>query len=402
MGKTAKDKRDIYYRLAKEEGWRARSAFKLMQIDDTFNIFEGVTRVVDLCAAPGSWSQVVSKRIYLKEQSEEERSKVKIVAVDLQPMSPLPGVIELQGDITELSTAKAIIDQFDGAKAELVICDGAPDVTGLHAFDEYLQSQLVFSAFNIGSHLLENGGSFVSKIFRARNVTLLYSQMKIFFKEVYCCKPRSSRLSSCEAFIICKYYSPPDGYVPNLKNPMLVSNYEKEISEYDDINRLLVPYMACGDMSGFDSDRTYPLDLSRLPSELTKLDQYKYEFKTVVQPPTDPCYKKACELKVESNLLTEQCDDVEFEIGFSDDEYDLEGDFQDLSLTETPMDRVGQPDINKLLESFSGTIFVSDDEEEYDKQFKTNDFINDLNNLDDNPVEDEFLIETLSNAYLNK
>lgn len=160
--------------------------------------------------------------------------------------------------------------------------------------------------------------------------------------------------------------------------------------------------MACGDMSGFDSDRTYPLDLSRLPSELTKLDQYKYEFKTVVQPPTDPCYKKACELKVESNLLTEQCDDVEFEIGFSDDEYDLEGDFQDLSLTETPMDRVGQPDINKLLESFSGTIFVSDDEEEYDKQFKTNDFINDLNNLDDNPVEDEFLIETLSNAYLNK
>lgn len=115
MGKTAKDKRDIYYRLAKEEGWRARSAFKLMQIDDTFNIFEGlnhilvmskkflgVTRVVDLCAAPGSWSQVVSKRIYLKEQSEEERSKVKIVAVDLQPMSPLPGVIELQGDITEV------------------------------------------------------------------------------------------------------------------------------------------------------------------------------------------------------------------------------------------------------------------------------------------------------------
>lgn len=122
MGKTAKDKRDIYYRLAKEEGWRARSAFKLMQIDDTFNIFEGfyvkffinkkflgVFRVVDLCAAPGSWSQVVSKKIYLKEQSEEERAKVKIIAVDLQPMSPLPGVIELQGDITEVFIFNIII-----------------------------------------------------------------------------------------------------------------------------------------------------------------------------------------------------------------------------------------------------------------------------------------------------
>ena len=63
MGRSSKDKRDVYYRLAKEEGWRARSAFKLMQINDEFNIFEGVKRVVDLCAAPGSWSQVLSKKL---------------------------------------------------------------------------------------------------------------------------------------------------------------------------------------------------------------------------------------------------------------------------------------------------------------------------------------------------
>jgi tRNA (cytidine32/guanosine34-2'-O)-methyltransferase len=63
MGRSSKDKRDVYYRLAKEEGWRARSAFKLMQINDEFNIFDGVKRVVDLCAAPGSWSQVLSKKV---------------------------------------------------------------------------------------------------------------------------------------------------------------------------------------------------------------------------------------------------------------------------------------------------------------------------------------------------
>ena len=63
MGRSSKDKRDVYYRLAKEEGWRARSAFKLLQINDEFNIFSGVTKVVDLCAAPGSWSQVLSKKL---------------------------------------------------------------------------------------------------------------------------------------------------------------------------------------------------------------------------------------------------------------------------------------------------------------------------------------------------
>src|SRR5262245_60374582 len=125
MGKSSKDKRDAYYRLAKEEGWRARSAYKLLQLDEEFNLFEGVTRVVDLCAAPGSWSQVLSRvliqgerfgragweekqkdtRGYVsgldrgepaadasvehKDERPKPRDGVRIVAIDLQPMSPL-------------------------------------------------------------------------------------------------------------------------------------------------------------------------------------------------------------------------------------------------------------------------------------------------------------------------
>lgn len=83
-----------------------------------------MTRVVDLCAAPGSWSQVLSKKVYEPSKKKEE---VKIIAVDLQPMAPLDGVVQLQGDITKLETAEAIISHFgDGKKAQLVICDGAP------------------------------------------------------------------------------------------------------------------------------------------------------------------------------------------------------------------------------------------------------------------------------------
>jgi len=301
MGKTSKDKRDIYYRLAKEEGWRARSAFKLLQLNEQFDLFEGVDRVVDLCAAPGSWSQVLSKKLYLRDQSDESRARVKVVSVDLQPMSPLPGVIQLQGDITELKTAQEIISHFHGMKANLVICDGAPDVTGLHSFDEYLQSQLVYAAFNITSMILEKGGKFVSKIFRAKEVSLLYAQMKLFFKDVHCLKPKSSRQSSCEAFIVCRDYSPPDGYEPTLENPFQSDNLDESISRLSGANRTYVPFMACGDLSGFDSDRTYPFDLSTISEDFK---DWAYHYTPAVQPPTAPAYKEACRLKSGKKLAS--------------------------------------------------------------------------------------------------
>ncbi|KAJ8320065.1 hypothetical protein KUTeg_001652, partial [Tegillarca granosa] len=200
MGKSSKDKRDVYYRLAKEEGWRARSAFKLLQINEDFNLFNGVTKVVDLCAAPGSWSQVLSKKLREEGLNKDE---VKIVAVDLQAMAPIPGVIQIQGDITKTSTAHEIIGHFEGEQADLV-------------------------ALNITTHVLKQGGTFVAKIFRGKDVSLLYSQLKVFFPLVTIFKPRSSRNSSIEAFVVCQNYSPPPGYVPNMSNPLLDHHYGED------------------------------------------------------------------------------------------------------------------------------------------------------------------------------
>jgi tRNA (cytidine32/guanosine34-2'-O)-methyltransferase len=174
MGRFSKDKRDVFYRRGKELGYRARSAFKLLQLDAEFNLFvvhgKRVERAVDLCAAPGSWSQVLSDKLLLvdnatdlKEDVEQKDQVEKIIAVDLQPMAPLPGVKCLRGDITSIDTAKAVIDHFKGQRAELVICDGAPDVTGLHDIDEYIQGQLLYSAVNISTHILMKGGTFVAK-----------------------------------------------------------------------------------------------------------------------------------------------------------------------------------------------------------------------------------------------
>ncbi|GKT27354.1 Putative tRNA (cytidine(32)/guanosine(34)-2'-O)-methyltransferase [Aduncisulcus paluster] len=334
MAKLSKDKRDIFYRKAKEEGWRARSAFKLIQLDSVFHLFDGVTRAVDLCAAPGSWSQVLSRKIYQNAEMEigeaKASEKVKLVSVDLNPMAPLPGVIQIQGDITSVKTANEIIKAMDG-KAQLVVCDGAPDVTGLHDLDEYLQAQLVFAAFSIAYRLLEKDGTFVAKVFRGPDASdLLYSQMHTFFPFVTISKPKSSRNSSLEAFIVCKKFTPLPGYIPPLgslgddedekikeaKSRMdeLVADEKKDEEEEADrvigeegvdipevildpaaakiqssLQAALTPFLACGDLSGFDSDASYALSHAHAPLP-------------PVQPPIDTAYKEATEMRRRGEL----------------------------------------------------------------------------------------------------
>jgi len=267
MGKLSKDKRDIYYRKAKELGLRARSAFKLMQIDEEFRILEGVERAVDLCAAPGSWSQVLARR--LKVANDESK---KIVAIDLQKMAPIKGVIQIQGDITDEETAKQILRHFDNQMADIVISDGAPDVTGIHDLDEYIQDQLVVAALNITTFVLRPGGSFIAKVFRGPNIELLTMKLKLFFEDVVISKPKSSRNSSIESFVVCRKYNPPKDYVPSLEWNANFLDYKGKLTGS---NRKIVPFVACGDLSGFDADANYPL---QLPGEKP------YQYHPPVQP----------------------------------------------------------------------------------------------------------------------
>ena len=320
MGKTSKDKRDIYYRKAKEIGFRARSAFKLLQIDEDYTIFnEEVTRVVDLCAAPGSWSQVLSSKLYSTVDEANDcmaRGEPRVVSVDLQEMAAIPGVVCLVGDITSKGTADDIVGHFRGRLADLVVCDGAPDVTGLHDIDEYMQAQLLLAALNITTNTLRLGGSFVAKIFRGKDVSLLYSQLRCFFKEVTVAKPKSSRNSSIESFVVCRGFCPPPGFVPSMDALLLDHKYMTSAGD-DSVSTsallgptaIIVPFVACGDLSGFDADKSYPLnivyekpsstsmtssrgDLGQLLGETTTAgtEGYAYTYREPVQPPIHPNY----------------------------------------------------------------------------------------------------------------
>lgn len=168
------------------------------------------------------------------ESELKPRKDVKIVAIDLQPMSPLQGIICLRADITHPATVPLLLHALDPSAdpnshhasqpVDLVISDGAPDVTGLHDLDIYVQSQLLFAALNLALCVLRPGGNFVAKIFRGRNVDLLFAQLKIFFSRVVVAKPRSSRASSVEAFIVCLNFTPPDGFQASLSEPMGVGD----------------------------------------------------------------------------------------------------------------------------------------------------------------------------------
>lgn len=276
MGRASKDKRDVYYRKAKVLGYRARSAFKLAALDEEFELLSSATNIVDLCAAPGSWSQYIARR--LRELRREREATV--VAIDLQAIAPIEGILMLQRDITRPETVREVLTLFGGKPADIVVSDGAPDVTGLHDLDEYVQSSLVLAALNFALCMLRPGGAFVAKVFRCRDTHLLYDQLRIFFKDVVISKPRSSRNSSVEAFVVCQDYTPVSGYVPAIVSPNPSLNGAAEA--LSEVNRTLVPFVAAGDLSGFDADMSYSVEAGEEGLE-------------PVAPPVAPPYAAALE-----------------------------------------------------------------------------------------------------------
>jgi tRNA (cytidine32/guanosine34-2'-O)-methyltransferase len=285
----------------------------------------------------------VDADIAKQHEDAKPREDVKIVSIDLQPISPLAGIITLQADITHPATVPLLLSALDptydpktaGTQAshpvDLVLSDGAPDVTGLHDLDIYVQSQLLYAALNLALCVLKPGGKFVAKIFRGRNVDILYAQLKIFFEKVIVAKPRSSRASSVEAFIVCLNFRPPPGFHASLEEPVGVGKklanmvderelqlpivaeavmqdaqsatwsnapalapaddgivemdvYDETTAEGEKGIRWIAPFISCGDLSSFDSDASY-----ELPENHVSLDP--------VQPPIAPPYKRALEMR---------------------------------------------------------------------------------------------------------
>jgi 23S rRNA (uridine2552-2'-O)-methyltransferase len=188
-----RQKRDIYVRQSKVEGYRARSVYKLIEIDEKFRIFKGGMSVVDIGAAPGSWSQYASKVV----------KGGLIISIDLKQMEKIYRTIQIKGDFTKLEIQN-LIKKYLKKASDVVISDMAVNTTGIKNIDSIQTGELCKEAMNFSKDVLSSKGFFVSKIFMGSTFNEIVALGKKIFKDVKVFKPKSSRKDSKESFIICK------------------------------------------------------------------------------------------------------------------------------------------------------------------------------------------------------
>jgi 23S rRNA (uridine2552-2'-O)-methyltransferase len=188
-----KQRRDTYVRQSKVDGYRARSAYKLIEINEKFKIFKGGLCVVDIGAAPGSWSQYASKLI----------KNGKLISIDLKKMETIGTSIQIQGDFTKNKIQDEIKKNLNN-KADVVMSDMAVNTTGIKNIDSIQTGELCKEAMIFAKDIIKNDGFFISKIFMGGTFNEIITEGKKNFKEVKVFKPKSSRKDSKESFIICR------------------------------------------------------------------------------------------------------------------------------------------------------------------------------------------------------
>ena len=188
-----KQRRDTYVRQSKVDGYRARSAYKLIEIDDKFKIFKGGISVIDIGAAPGSWSQYVAKTA----------KSGRLISIDLKEMEPIGNTVQIQGDFTE-ETIQNEIKKHVKDKIDVVMSDMAVNTTGIKNIDSIQTGELCKEAMIFSEQVISDKGFFISKIFMGGSFNEIIDLAKKLFKEVKVFKPKSSRKDSKESFVICK------------------------------------------------------------------------------------------------------------------------------------------------------------------------------------------------------
>jgi len=188
-----KQRRDTYVRQSKVDGYRARSAYKLIEINEKFKIFKGGLSVIDIGAAPGSWSQYTSKVV----------KNGKIISIDIKKMEIIPNTIQITGDFTE-NAVQQEIKEYLTTNADVVMSDMAVNTTGIKNIDSIQTGELCKEAMIFSKEIISKKGFFISKIFMGGSINEIIVLGKKIFKDVKVFKPKSSRKDSKESFIICR------------------------------------------------------------------------------------------------------------------------------------------------------------------------------------------------------
>ena len=189
-----KQNRDQYVRQSRTEGYRSRAIYKLKEIDEKYKILKNGIKLIDLGAAPGSWSQYAAKKI----------KNGKIMSIDLKEISEIENIFKIKGDFTELECQNKIKKYFND-KVDVILSDMAVNTSGNKYLDSNSTGELCISAIKFSRNMLKSKGIFVSKLFMGSSFNDIMKEAKATFKEIRIFKPQASRKESKENFIICKY-----------------------------------------------------------------------------------------------------------------------------------------------------------------------------------------------------
>ncbi len=192
-----RQERDPYVQQARQDGWRSRAVYKLEQIDKKERLLRPGMICIDLGSAPGSWSQYVSKKL---------QGRAQIIALDLLPMDSLPGVEFIQGDFREDDVLNALQDSLGADKANLVMSDMAPNISGNKAVDQPRSMYLVELALDLATRVLKPRGDFVCKLFQGDGSDALIASARRQFQRVRVMKPKASRPGSREVYLVARNY----------------------------------------------------------------------------------------------------------------------------------------------------------------------------------------------------
>ena len=197
----AEKKREHYYRLAKRENYRSRAAYKLKQLQFRFNVIHPGWLVVDLGASPGGWSQVAAELV------DRRGMKGRVVAVDIARMKPIESVTVLRGDMMEEATAQAVQEALGDQKADAVISDMSPDISGTYSVDHARSVELSGTALDFAHKVLRTGGNFVVKVFQGELFPGFLREVRRSFKNVRANRPPASRSQSSETYVVAKGFN---------------------------------------------------------------------------------------------------------------------------------------------------------------------------------------------------
>ncbi len=186
---------DVWVKKSREDGYRSRASYKLIELDKKDRIFRPGQVVVDLGAAPGGWSQVAAEQV---------GDQGRVIASDILEMSPIAGVEFVQGDFTEQSVLEELLELLGSRRADVVISDMAPNMSGMAAVDIPTAMGLVELALDMARQVLRPGGVFAAKVFQGEGFESLLAEMRKSFTTVVSRKPDSSRARSREIYQVCK------------------------------------------------------------------------------------------------------------------------------------------------------------------------------------------------------